>query len=186
MDVRMDVRTYGRTDGRTDGLTDSHQLEFMRLIESEISLCAERGAVDHEYGRTEHGGKCCVLLCCCCCDCRSRRSAGCAEEVEQQQQQQEEEEEEEELRQKLREAGRCGCRARARLWGERARSWTLYHFLPYDKTTWGKLRDWRWWVLMSLRAVPTSQALCFGALLLLIDKSDDYQLLHFTQRWVGG
>lgn len=65
------------------------------------------------------------------------------------------------------------------------RSFLLYHMLPYDKTFWGCIRDPVWLILKLISMVPVFGVaqFFFFILFLLIDKTDEYQLVSFILRF---
>jgi hypothetical protein len=65
------------------------------------------------------------------------------------------------------------------------RSWFLYHWMPYDQNTWTKIHD-SWFVLFNVcLCLPSASAhaLFYTLLLLLIDRSDEYQLITLVRSY---
>jgi len=67
------------------------------------------------------------------------------------------------------------------------RRFLRYHIYPCDKTLWGRLRDPFWWTFTLVSLIPI-QGLCpavYFLLFLIIDKSDDFQLVAFILQFKG-
>jgi len=58
---------------------------------------------------------------------------------------------------------------------------------PYDKTIWGKLRDPVWLLLTMITLIPVSgiSPLMYLFIFLLIDKSDEFQIIAFILQFKG-
>eukprot|EP00746_Dinoflagellata_sp_MGD_P140548 gnl/MRDRNA2_/MRDRNA2_73791_c0_seq1.p1 gnl/MRDRNA2_/MRDRNA2_73791_c0~~gnl/MRDRNA2_/MRDRNA2_73791_c0_seq1.p1 ORF type:complete len:414 (+),score=69.61 gnl/MRDRNA2_/MRDRNA2_73791_c0_seq1:63-1304(+) len=62
-----------------------------------------------------------------------------------------------------------------------------YHLFPVDKTFWGTIRD-PWWIFFKIiSAIPLCGVApaCHFFIFLIIDKSDEYQLIFFILRFKG-
>lgn len=64
----------------------------------------------------------------------------------------------------------CGCL-------HRARAAVRYALRPFDRTVWQQTRGWPFWVVLALRAAPGVQAFTYLAILLVIDRKDEHQLV---------
>jgi hypothetical protein len=72
--------------------------------------------------------------------------------------------------------GKAGC-------FRRFRAWFLYHGWPYDKNMWTKLYD-PWWLFFNAilcQPSTTIRIFYYGTMLVMIDRTDEYQLLHFVR-----
>ena len=78
-------------------------------------------------------------------------------------------------------AGFCKRRARA------FRSWVLYVEVPYDKTIFGKMRVPVWWLFLACKLYSGwgVQSALFLLRLLLIDRTDEWQLFEFIVQFKG-
>lgn len=67
------------------------------------------------------------------------------------------------------------------------RAFFRYHVYPFDKGIWRVLRDPVWWIFTLLSIVPlhSISPLSFGFLFLIIDKSDEFQLVQFILSFKG-
>jgi hypothetical protein len=72
----------------------------------------------------------------------------------------------------------CGCSPRA---------FVLYHYYPYNRSIWYKLKDPVWWVFTIIAAIQfyCIRSVWFVFLFLLIDKKDEYQLLNLILTFKG-
>lgn len=66
-------------------------------------------------------------------------------------------------------------------------SWLRYHLYPYNKGIWGQLKDpvWIIFTLISLIPIWGLSAAIFLLIFILIDKSDEYQLVSFILQFKG-
>lgn len=67
------------------------------------------------------------------------------------------------------------------------RAFLRYHLFPFDKSIWGKLKDPGWVLFRSLSLVPWAgmTPFVFTFLFLIIDHSDEFQLLFFILQFKG-
>ena len=67
------------------------------------------------------------------------------------------------------------------------RAWFLRNECPYDMTVWGKLRNPWWWILLGCKLWYGLgvQAALFFLRLLLVDKTDEWQMFHFILAFKG-
>jgi hypothetical protein len=67
------------------------------------------------------------------------------------------------------------------------RSWILYPLFPYDRTIWGQMTMVSWWLLQIPNLVPVFgiQQLWWCFLYLLLDKTDEFQLVNFIISFKG-
>eukprot|EP01016_Furgasonia_blochmanni_P003996 TRINITY_DN11557_c0_g2_i1.p1 TRINITY_DN11557_c0_g2~~TRINITY_DN11557_c0_g2_i1.p1 ORF type:complete len:636 (+),score=95.96 TRINITY_DN11557_c0_g2_i1:66-1973(+) len=61
------------------------------------------------------------------------------------------------------------------------RNWYLYTVDPYDFTIWRQMKWFSWWLILAVSLVPYYgvQTICFFIYFIMIDKSDEYQLVKF-------
>lgn len=67
------------------------------------------------------------------------------------------------------------------------RTWFLYNECPYDMTVWGKLRNPWWWILLACKLWYGLgvQAALFFIRLVLVDRTDEWQMFHFILAFKG-
>ena len=67
------------------------------------------------------------------------------------------------------------------------RNWVLYVEVPYDKTIFGKMRVPAWWLFLACKLYSSwgVQSLLFVFRLLLIDRTDEWQLFLFIVQFKG-
>jgi len=70
------------------------------------------------------------------------------------------------------------------------RAWVLYHFLPYDKSIFGQLRDPWWWILMIPSVIPLfcARVVFFAVILFFVlfpHHPDEFQLISLILRFKG-
>lgn len=67
------------------------------------------------------------------------------------------------------------------------RAFFRYHIFPYDRTIWGKLRDpvWLMFTLLSLVPVAGVSPLIFLFIFVILDKTDEFQLIFFILSFKG-
>ena len=59
------------------------------------------------------------------------------------------------------------------------RSWVLHHLAPFDKSVWACARTRLWWALNGIGFIPTVNHVWWLIVLVMKDKSDEYQLCDF-------
>ena len=83
--------------------------------------------------------------------------------------------------------GCCDCLGAAKRCAAGARAAVLYALYPYDKSVWAKLRSPLFLLLTLLKCVPVAGAsqIAFAALLCVIDRTDEAQLVQFVLGFKG-
>ena len=83
--------------------------------------------------------------------------------------------------------GCCDCFGALKRCAAGARAAALYALYPFDKSIWAKLRSPLFLVLTLLKCVPVAGAsqLAFAALLCVIDRTDEAQLVQFVLGFKG-
>jgi len=68
-----------------------------------------------------------------------------------------------------------------------ARAWVLYTLYPHDKTIWVQIKDPAFWLLKAVSVFPLYgvQPIFFIVTLLLIDRTDEYQLVFYILLFKG-
>ena len=67
------------------------------------------------------------------------------------------------------------------------RAWYLYNELPYDKTFFGKLRSPGWWLILTTKLYSGwgIQAFLYAMRLLMLDRTDEWQLFEYISNFKG-
>ena len=67
------------------------------------------------------------------------------------------------------------------------RAWYLYNELPYDKSFWGKLRSPGWWLILTTKLYSGwgIQAFLYAMRLLMLDRTDEWQLFEYISNFKG-
>jgi hypothetical protein len=67
------------------------------------------------------------------------------------------------------------------------RAWYLYNELPYDKSFWGKLRSPGWWFILTTKLYSGwgIQAFLYAMRLLMLDRTDEWQLFEYISNFKG-
>ena len=67
------------------------------------------------------------------------------------------------------------------------RAWYLYNELPYDKSFWGKLRSPGWWLILTTKLYSGwgVQAFLYAMRLLMLDRTDEWQLFEYISNFKG-
>jgi len=67
------------------------------------------------------------------------------------------------------------------------RAWYLYNELPYDKSFWGKLRSPGWWLILTTKLYSGwgIQAFLYAMRLLMLDRTDEWQLFEYIANFKG-
>lgn len=67
------------------------------------------------------------------------------------------------------------------------RAWYLYNELPYDKSFWGKLRSPGWWIILTTKLYSGwgIQAFLYAMRLLMLDRTDEWQLFEYISNFKG-